>query len=214
MTAYCHTQLLSKPVTLLFLQWLRGLAFLSMVLLRVFTARLPWSSFIAVLCFACAFCVCLLNCLGYLVLGFMCGSFGASCASLTSSLLLSSGGFLGSDYSFRRYVSSSGSVVVRFFAALSIHHKLVLGFWFWELPVSWFCLLDCMICCLKFKCLHSMLLLSCLSTSHGLRRLLLMLRSVQFSFQLHVWEVLAEYFYPSIQCGLLPSWCSYANPTT
>ena len=80
------------------------------------------------------------------------------------------------------------------FAALSIHHELLLGFWFWQLPVSWFCfslVLDCMLCCLKFKCLHSMLLLSCLSTSHGLRRLLLMLCSVQFSFQLHVWEVLS-----------------------
>ena len=99
MTAYCHTQLLSKPVTLLFLQWLRGLAFLSMVLLRVFTARLPWSSFIAVLCFACAFCACLLHCLGYLLLDFICGSFGASCASLTLSLIRSLGGFLGSDYS-------------------------------------------------------------------------------------------------------------------
>ena len=199
--------------TLLFLQWLRGLAFLSMVLLRVFTARLPWSSFIAVLFFACAFCACLLNCLGYLVLGFVCWSFGASCASLTSSLLLSSGGFLGSDYSFRRYVSSSGCVVVRSIAALSIHHKLLLGFWFWQLPVSWFCfslMLDCMLCCLKFKCLHSMLLLSCLSTSHGLRRLLLMLCSVQLLFQLR--EMLSSLCFCSVR--LLPSRCSSAFPTS
>ena len=145
MTAYCHTQLLSKPVTLLFLQWLRGLAYLSMVLLRVFTARLPWSSFIAVLCFACAFCACLLNCLGYLdlVLGFMCGSFGASCASQTLSLSLSSGELLDSDYSLSICIYPHRVLWwFAFFAVLSIYTPqtfkicLVSGFGSYVVPVS------------------------------------------------------------------------------
>ena len=56
MTAFCHTQLLSKPVTLHFLQWLHdhGLAFLSMVLIRVSTnCPVAWENSFIVQCFAC-----------------------------------------------------------------------------------------------------------------------------------------------------------------
>ena len=87
--------------------------------------------------------------------------------------------------------------------------------WFLVLAATclWFCfslMLDCMLCCLKFKCLHSMLLLSCLSTSHGLRRLLLMLCSVQLLFQLR--EMLSSLCFCSVR--LLPSRCSFAFPTS
>ena len=45
--------------------------------------------------------------------------------------------------SVHQYVSSSASVVVRFFAALSVQRELLLGFWFWQLPIYGFALPAC-----------------------------------------------------------------------
>ena len=124
------------------------------------TQSLPWSVYMYLLpgclgvcyfsCFACAFCAFVLHCLCYLVLGYVCGSLGASCASPTLSRIRSLGGCLGSDYSiFICLCPHWGSVVVCFFAALSVQRKLLLGFWFWQLPVLWFCF------SLMLNCLHA-----------------------------------------------------------
>ena len=145
-----------------------------MVLLPMLTAQLPGSSFIAVLCFACAFCACLLHCLGYLLLDFICGSFGASCASPTLSLILSLGEFLSLDYSLS--VCMYPHWVLWWFTFLQ-HSLCTANFslvsdQFWQLPILWFCfslMLNCMLCCQQFKCLHRIIFPSCLSTSQGLR---------------------------------------------
>ena len=56
---------------------------------------------------------------------------------LLSSLWVNSSVRITLSVQLYTYVSSSGSMVVHFFAVLSVR------FWFWQPPVLWFCIISC-----------------------------------------------------------------------